>query len=384
MSLSSANSVTDILSIRNGPSSPSSSNGKFSGAAEAADMNHQQTVDVGTPRHPTGWSTAKVCYHNFAKLPSGKGESVDSRPFSLHGLDWYLRIHPGGAASANGDDTWVSLYLRCKSAAEQNVPVEAEFSLALLRTDGGIDSMMSCPCNAFRRKRKGWPNFTERSRVLEGRNQLLDDVGTLKVLVKVQLFKERETNFVPRNELNLARLLMEANGASSGDGERDGCGTANTSDVQFSVEGTTVHAHRLILKLAAPALAQLCEDADDGTPVPVMGVRSPIFQGVLRFVYGDVIPEDVWKIKSGATAAEAPGIESAANDEDANDATIECPTSQSMELLDAANRFGVLGLKILAETKVAELDISVSTASDLILYADSHSCPLLKVRLYSS
>jgi len=52
-----------------------------------------------------------------------------------------------------------------------------------------------------------------------------------------------------------------------------------------------------------------------------------------------------------------------------------------MELLDAANRFGVVGLKILAETKVAETDVSIATASDLILYADAKNCPLLKERV---
>ena len=49
-----------------------------------------------------------------------------------------------------------------------------------------------------------------------------------------------------------------------------------------------------------------------------------------------------------------------------------------MELLDAANRFGVVGLKILAESKVQQHNISIETASDLILYADAKNCPLLK------
>ena len=88
--------------------------------------------------------------------------------------------------------------------------------------------------------------------------------------------------------------------------------------------------------------------------------QSPIFQGVLRFVYGDAVPEEAWSIPSGASPN---GL------------------SPTMELLDAANRFGVVGLKILAETKVAEADVSVATASDLILYADAKNCPLLKERV---
>jgi len=239
---------------------------------------NNQTIDVGIPRHSTGWSTAIIRYHNFPQLPTKKGESVDSAPFSCHGLDWYLRIHPGGASSADGDGM-VSLYLRCKSAAESNCAVQAEFSLSLLRQggDGQIEMKMSCPCNAFRRKRKGWPNFIARSRVLDPRAYLLDSQGTLSVVVQVQLFQEKDTNFVPRNDLNLFKLLKEANPPlSDGNGSvknAEDSATANTADVKLSVAGEIFHAHRLILKLAAPALAHLCEDADDEECILVPGVR---------------------------------------------------------------------------------------------------------------
>lgn len=349
------------------------------GAGARGDTNNtnpssnNQTIDVGTPRHPTGWSSTTIRYHNFPHLPHKKGDSIDSSPFRVHGLDWYLRIHPGGAASAQGDGM-VSMYLRCKSAAEQNVAVQAEFSLAMLRNDGQIDSMMSCPCNAFRRKRKGWPNFISRSRVLDGSCQLLDEYGALTVIVKIQLFQERDTNFIPKNEIGLIRLLEEVNNPTEeeeeeeADGYRERSSTANSADVKFIVEGgETIHAHRLILKLAAPTLAHLCEDVDEDTAIPIPRVRSPIFQGVLRFAYGDAVPEEVWRTAAAVAASN--------ND---CDGIISSP---AMELLDAANRFGVVGLKILAETKVAESELSISSASDLILYADGHNCPLLKERV---
>jgi len=191
----------------------------------------------------------------------------------------------------------------------------------------------------------------------------LDEYGTLTVLVKIQLFQERDTNFVPRNNVGLIKLLTEANTLPNSDcGEEERSNTANTSDVKFSVEGEIFNAHRLILKLSAPALAQLCEDVDEDTPIPIINVRSQIFQGVLRFAYGDVIPEEVWT--------------SPLNTED--EAT---NTTPAMEILDAANQFGVVPLKILAETKVSESEISIANASDLILYADAKNCALLKERV---
>ncbi|KAL7470164.1 hypothetical protein ACHAXS_010407 [Conticribra weissflogii] len=338
------------------------------------DQPPDQTVQVGTQLIPTGWSTALIHFHSFETLPSQKGESTDSEPFAMHGLDWYLRLHPGGATSANDDR--VSLYLRCKSAADQsNISVYAEFSLALVRNDGQWDSHMSCPCVPFNRKRKGWPNFISRSRILDPGCQLLKNDcygGTLTVLVKVQLFQDVRTLecYVPKNDMNckLLRLLEEANSTDHDDHKNkyadDSSNTTNTADVQFNVEGTTLYAHSLILKMSAPTLASLCEDTDRDTAIPITGVSPHIFHCLLRYAYGDDIPNELWSRNASRTSVGG----------------VSC-TSSAMELLDAANRFGVVGVKLIAESKVVQRDIAVETASDLLLYADSNDCALLKEKV---
>ena len=336
-----------------------------------SDDQPHQIVDVGTPRHPTGWSTTHIHFHNFENLPCHKGESTDSRPFTMHGLDWYLRIHPGGATSSKDD--MVSLYLRCKSAAEQNnISVYAEFSLALLRNDGQVDSIMSCSCVPFNRKRKGWPNFISRSRIADRGTQLLNNDcygGTLTVLVKVQLFEDAGSleHYIPKNDINckLLKMLEEAN---SGDNDNnytdDASSTINSADVQFNVEGETIFAHSLILKMSAPALAAFCEDADIETPIPIDGLSPSTFKCLLRYAYGDDVPDEMWTTRSKKDSVGGGSC-----------------TSPAMELLDAANRFGVVGLKLLAESKVVQSDISIETASDLILYADAKDCALLKEKV---
>ncbi|EED88831.1 predicted protein [Thalassiosira pseudonana CCMP1335] len=114
--------------------------------------------------------------------------------------------------------------------------------------------------------------------------------------------------------------------------------------------------------MSAPTLAVLCEDADEETTIPIVGVRFEIFQCMLRYAYGDDIPDELWKPTN--------------NRNNSNNNILS--SSPAMELLDAANRFGVVGLKILAESKVQQHNISIETASDLILYADAKNCPLLK------
>ena len=323
-------------------------------------------------------------------------DHTDSPSFTIHGLDWYLRIHPGGAASATTDDA-VSLYLRCKTASDQNVAVQAEFSLALCRPrDGSIDYLMSCPANAFRRKRKGWPNFVTRSRLLDPTSRLLDEDGTLTVVVAVQLFIDREVDFVlPATNgvgVGLSRLLKEANPAcdlfnndniehvGEYDVDEDVSPTKDTADVQFALvvagknanEGITdtteiiVNAHRLILKISAPTLAQLCES---DTPVPIFGVRPIIFKTVLDYVYGNDVPDSMWRAAAMT------------NDEETSSSSSSSLKGVAIELCNAGNQFGIVGLKLLAETKILEHPgISISNFSDLILYADAKNCALLKER----
>lgn len=43
----------------------------------------------------------------------------------------------------------VSLYLRCKSAAERNISVYAEFSLSLLRNDGQVRPIFNWLLHSF-------------------------------------------------------------------------------------------------------------------------------------------------------------------------------------------------------------------------------------------
>jgi hypothetical protein len=57
-----------------------------------------QVINVGTPHHPTGWSSAHIKFHNFSHLhlQHSRGQSLDSPIFRIHYVDWYLRVYPRG------------------------------------------------------------------------------------------------------------------------------------------------------------------------------------------------------------------------------------------------------------------------------------------------
>ena len=217
-----------------------------------------QVINVGTPHHPTGWSSAHIKFHNFSHLQHSRGQSLDSPIFRIHNVDWYLRVYPRGQDKfvvEDNSEEYVSLYLRCKTAAElhnnQNVSssssntnnrhhhhhhhtaggnggIQAEFSLALYRTDQTLSHITTCPINRFGKKRKGWPEFISRTELFYRNNRLLDDLGTLCVVVSIQLYQDKnerlggvvvadeecgistqEEYFVPNVERSVHRRLLQ-------------------------------------------------------------------------------------------------------------------------------------------------------------------------------
>lgn len=74
-----------------------------------------------------------------------------------------------------------------------------------------------------------------------------------------------------------------------------------------------------------------------------------VFKHILFYIYSGVVPEDEIAIKHGK------------------------------ELLDAANRFDLSELKISVENiLVGRRTVNKENVSDWILFAESHSCPLMK------
>ena len=108
------------------------------------------------------------------------------------------------------------------------------------------------------------------------------------------------------------------------------------------------HAHRNIIFARAPILASLTEGIEDGTPIPIEDVDPAIFRKLLRFVYGgEVPPKDALKDEARA-------------------------------LIQAADRFGVTGLKLSAEVELASSGINVENCAELLLFADGTNCAMLK------
>ena len=101
------------------------------------------------------------------------------------------------------------------------------------------------------------------------------------------------------------------------------------------------------MEACAPYLAELCGKHDNSNPFPI-NVRYEIFHQLLFYVYGGKINETFYE-------------------------------TNSAELIDAADKYGVTNLKLEAEVWHVKLhDISLSNVVDSLLWADSKHLALVK------
>ena len=114
---------------------------------------------------------------------------------------------------------------------------------------------------------------------------------------------------------------------------------------------TRFPAHGFILrKSSSTTLAVLCRSAGDKTtsPIQISDVSPEVFRHLLFHLYGGTVADDDM-------------------------------TSYAKDILDAADRYGVVDLKLAAEACLVESTaFNIENFLDLLLYADSKNCALLK------
>jgi hypothetical protein len=115
-------------------------------------------------------------------------------------------------------------------------------------------------------------------------------------------------------------------------------------------EPITFPAHRLIVENCSRIFAELCESNGDDrtTPIQITGVSPDVFRHLLFYMYGGKVSDDDM-------------------------------TTHAKEIIDAADRYGVSSLKLEAEVCLVNATIfGVENLKDILLYADSKNCALLK------
>jgi speckle-type POZ protein len=132
--------------------------------------------------------------------------------------------------------------------------------------------------------------------------------------------------------------------------------TADGTDVAFTIDSETFHAHRAVLAARFPVFrAELLGSMAEATMsyITVHDITPSTFKVMLQFMYTDSLPGD--------------------------DELGDAPTEMLEHLLAAADRYALDRLKLLCAQKLWN-SVSVDTVATTLACAEMYSCPELKQR----
>jgi len=66
--------------------------------------------------------------------------------------------------------------------------------------------------------------------------------------------------------------------------------SGRASDIVFRVEGREFPGHKAIIMSRSEVLATICEASGTTEVIDIEGASAEVFEAVLRYCYGDVVP----------------------------------------------------------------------------------------------
>jgi len=305
---------------------------------------------------------------DFAGLDHPKGSFVETR--SIRSLDksWHLRVYPRGHERSRSDRILVSCFLTVSDDNGGGDPPSSEaspYERNDLEFSFRIRDWKMAPkrCGFRTDVAYGFMGHT-REKILE---QGLNEDGTLVVDVALKFWSppppEETTATLTNQHLKKPKLSSALAGKLARSDE--------FADLAFCVGPTVFKAHKCVLALRARPLLELAlheHEEDDDTlehrPIPIPGVEENVFSAFLDYVY-TYNEERLMRWLSESESSD----------------------NFAKSLLVAADKFGATDLKIKVESVLADRYLSKDNCCEMLLWADSHWCALLKeeaMNLYCS
>lgn len=123
--------------------------------------------------------------------------------------------------------------------------------------------------------------------------------------------------------------------------------SSETADAVFSVGKALFGVHKAVLSAQSKKLYEISKQCNDSKPIPIVSVREEVFKSILDFIYHVKTPV----VNDKVTAK---------------------------ELLVGADCYECLHLKLYMESVIVDKYLTIENATELLVFADSHSCALLK------
>jgi hypothetical protein len=288
--------------------------------------------------------TTIVRFDDFAGLPAERDGYVLSEKFTCLGHEWRLELHPGG--HENSDEGMVSVYL----FKEPEKSINIEYCICVKDcVDHKMIPSIFDPLGGEGGSSWGYQNYALRSKIMDS---LVDGALVIEVRMKLVDSTPKFPPFIPENPSACKIIQGMFMDEESADVVFEVGGQEVKSNARKKAKKTssvTFPAHRLIIGKCSSTLADLCGPAGDKTTsIQIPDVSPDVFRHLLYHLYGGEITDDDMK-------------------------------AHAKEIIDAADKYGVVDLKLAAEACLVNATaFSVENLLDHLLYAESKNCALLK------
>ena len=240
----------------------------------------------------------------------------------LNGHKWKLFVKPGGD-TRNTEPGWISLFLHNENTDKLNV----KFTIAVNNVNGATAKEEQFEYYFVKKIGYGGREIMKRSDILDTSNSILQN-GTLCIEVTIQVKDDKEHLYQPESEHSIRMLTLLK--------------SKKNTDTSFQVGSKEFRVHSVIIDTHVPLLGNQCKDV-------IKNITPEVFQLLLEHIYSGNQPTDEMILEHGKA------------------------------LIDAANKYELIELKMIVESVlVRERIITKKNVADYILFADAQSCPLLK------
>jgi len=338
----------------------------------SSSLDRVNNIDVGTPPYPQEWETFRFHFHNFkAKMQKNRGDGIESQKFDCCGTKWYvdIRVMPNlnddssdsdesdNDNDDDSDDISISLW-----KVDRSISINLDYKAIIKDLDGGY-VLNQERCSQFELGHHGrnimWKQPPIKlSYLIDPSNNILVD-GTLTIELSMKLHTPNPSTrpckqFIPTNPINNLMPSMFNNEETADvlfevSPEEESSDISTRKSKKAKVSPVRFYAHRCILKLCAPQLADLCESSGDKlSPIPISNVKPNIFHHLLHYTYGGKITINEFK-------------------------------QHAKDIINASDMYGITNLKLEAEVWYNKcLTLSPENVMEELHYAESKNLALLK------
>jgi hypothetical protein len=276
--------------------------------------------------------TVRFLIFDFLSRTENRGEYFLTDTVVVHGYPFKLMIYPRGDNDSYFD---FAVHLKYVEDDLKQFPVDAR---AIFRSRGGLSYTLNKRTFDENRKSSRVPNFARR-------DEICDEFGTLTINLEMYIETEKKMVWYPPSTRldHIGTKLFRSN---------------KESDVSFTVgsSGKVFKAHKCVLALSSTHLYELVltelndtnEESHD-INITLADVDETAFEKILKFIYIGEYPVMT-------------------NDEE----------KSIKDIFLTADRLNCTDLKLYAESVLIEKYLVPSNAAEMLLFADSHSCSLLK------